>query len=129
MRKTKKGKLILNGVVLEKHEMKTVAFFTSSGFDIELIPPSNNPRTKSADFIMVGIEWEMKGTQGDSRHTLERHFKKARRQSKNVIFDLLYSKMDEEKAIKFLEKCFYQSRSCKKMIIITKSRKRLDYNK
>ena len=129
MKKTKKGKLILNGVVLEKHEMKTVAFFTSSGFDIELIPPSNNPRTKSADFIMVGIEWEMKGTQGGSRHTLERRFKKAKQQSRNIVVDLLYSKMDEDIAIRLLERYFRQSRSCRKMIILTKSRKRLDYDK
>ena len=129
MKKTKKGKLILNGVVLEKHEMKTVAFFTSSGFDIELIPPSNNQKTASADFLMNGTIWEMKSLQGNSRHTLERRFNKAKHQSQNIVIDIRYNKMDEEKAIRLLEKCFIQSRTCRKMIVLTKSRKRLDYSK
>ena len=48
------GKIIPNGVSLEKHENDTVIFFTNLGFNIELIPPSNTPKAKTPDFIMDG---------------------------------------------------------------------------
>jgi hypothetical protein len=36
----KKGKIIPNGVSLERHESETVVFFTELGYEVELIPPA-----------------------------------------------------------------------------------------
>ena len=41
----KKGKIIPNGVILEKHEYRTVLLFTEMGVDIELIPKSEKKRS------------------------------------------------------------------------------------
>ena len=38
MLRMKKGKIIPNGVILEKHEYKTILLFTEMGSDVELIP-------------------------------------------------------------------------------------------
>ena len=40
MPRMKKGKIIPNGVILEKHEYKTVLMFTEMGIDVELISKS-----------------------------------------------------------------------------------------
>lgn len=39
--KKSKGKIIPNGVILEKHEYKTILLFTEMGANVELIPKSN----------------------------------------------------------------------------------------
>ena len=40
-RKIRKGSLITNGVVLEVHETATIVLFLELGYDVELIPRSN----------------------------------------------------------------------------------------
>ena len=129
MRPKEKGKITPNGVSLEKHENETVVFFTELGYDIELIPPSNSPKSKTPDFIMGGIAWEMKSPQGKSKTSLEHIVKKASKQSENIIIDLSHSKMKEDTAIREVEKCFYQISSCRRLKIITKNHILLEYKK
>ena len=129
MRAKKKGKITPNGVSLEKHENETVVFFTELGCDVELIPPSNSPKAKTPDFMMGGIAWEMKSPHGKSKASLEHIFRKAARQSENIIIDLSHSKMREDSAIKEIERCFNQASSCRKLKIILKSRRLLEYKK
>ena len=125
----KKGKIIPNGVSLEKHESETVVFFTDLGYDIELIPPSNNPKTKTPDFLMNGVEWEMKSPHGKSKNTLEHIFKRAKRQSENIIIDLTHAKIAEDIAVKEIKRRFAQSKSCKRLKIITKDHRLLEFKK
>ena len=98
------GKIIPNGVSLEKHESDTAVFFTNLGFNVELIPPSNTPKSKSPDFIMNGKAWEMKSPQGKSRVTVEHAFKRAAKQSENIIIDLRRTKIPSNQSKISLEK-------------------------
>ena len=125
----KRGKIIPNGVSLEKHENDTVVFFTNLGYDVELIPPSNTPKAKTPDFMMNGKAWEMKSPQGKSSTSLEHIFKKATKQSMNVIIDLSHSKMNDKVAVKELTRYFYQTSSCRMLKIITKELKLLELKK
>lgn len=125
MKKT--GKIIPNGVSLEKHEYDTVLFLTTLGYDIELIPPSHIPNIRTPDFKMNGSKWEMKSPKGKSRSTLEHAFKVAVRQSPNVLFDLRRVQIPEEKAIDILSKLVKSSREIKKLLVVTKSDKLLQY--
>ncbi len=125
----KQGKIIPNGVSLEKHENKTVVFFTEMGYDVELIPPSNIPKTKTPDFIMNNIAWEMKSPQGKSKETLGHIFKRAKKQSENIIIDLTRIKLSEDIAIKEIKRRFAQTKSCKRLKIITKDHKLLEFKK
>ena len=129
MRPNKKGKITPNGVSLEKHENETIVFFTELGYDVELIPPSNSPKSKTPDFMMGGVAWEMKSPQGKSKISLEHIFKKATKQSENIIIDLSHSKIEERIAIKEIERRFSQTSSCRKLKVITKSHKLLEYKK
>jgi hypothetical protein len=123
----RQGKVILNGVVLKEHENATVAWLTLAGFDIELIPPS--PFSKKPDLLMSGLEWEMKSPKGSGRENLEHAFKAAVKQSDNIIFDLRRSKISERNALIKLEREFNLSKKAKKLIIITKAGKNIDFNK
>lgn len=124
-----KGKIIPNGVSLEKHEYDTILFLTTLGYDIELIPPTNTPKSKTPDFIMKGKAWEMKSPQGKSKTTIEHTFKKAVKQSENIVIDLVRTKMGERNAIKEAKRCFLQTKSCRRMIILTKRHKCLEFQK
>lgn len=125
----KKGTIKPNGVSLEKHEYDTILFLTTIGYDITLIPPSHIPNIKTPDFIMNKTKWEMKSPRGESRSTLEHAFQAAMKQSTNVVFDLRRTHMLDSKAIRILEQLYGYSRSVRRMIIITKRQKILEYKK
>ena len=129
MKNEEKGKIIPNGVSLEKHENEIVVFFTELGYDVELIPPSNSPKAKTPDFLMNGVAWEMKSPQGKSKTSLEHIIKKATKQSENIIIDLSHSKLQENDALKEIKKRFLQINSCRRLKIITKNRKLLEFKK
>ncbi|MCL2280307.1 hypothetical protein FWC31_00245 [Candidatus Saccharibacteria bacterium] len=121
--KNETGKIVPNGVRIEKHEYETVLFLTEQGFDVELIPPKNS---RSADLIMDGITWEMKCPRGSGERTIEKLFQKALHQSVNLIFDLRKIALHGEKARKQTVRQFELRRSVKRLIIITKTGKILD---
>lgn len=128
-RKKKGGKIIPNGVSLEKHELDTLLVFTELGCNVELVPVSLTPCTKSPDVIIGGKTWEMKSPIGHSKSTLEHCFKKAARQSENIIIDLRRTKLKQQNAISQLEYQFYHSKRIKCMKIVTKKAKILDFTK
>ena len=123
------GKITPNGVSLEKHENDTVVFFTNLGRDIELIQPSNTPKAKTPDFMMDGKAWEMKSPQGKSRVTVEHAFKRAAKQSENIIIDLRRTKIPTDQTKTALEKLFGSSRRVRNLKIITREQQLLDFKK
>ena len=123
------GKITPNGVSLEKHENDTVVFFTNLGYNIELLPPSNTPKAKTPDFMMDGKAWEMKSPQGKSRVTVEHAFKRAAKQSENIIIDLRRTKIPTDQAKTALEKLFGSSRRVRNLKVITREQQLLDFKK
>ena len=123
------GKITPNGVSLEKHESDTVVFFTNLGYNIELIPPSNTPKSKTPDFMMDGKAWEMKSPQGKSRVTVEHAFKRAAKQSENIIIDLRRTKIPTDQTKTALEKLFKTSRRVRNLKVITREQQLLDFKK
>ena len=117
----KKGKIIPNNVLLEKHEYATVLFLTNLGYNIELIPPSNILNAKTPDFAMNGLRWEMKSPKGKSRSTLEHAFQSAVKQSENIIFDLRRTDIPLKKSLAILTKLMITSKRAKKLSVITKT--------
>lgn len=124
-----KGKIIPNGVVLEKHEYKTILFFTEIGEDVELIPKSNKKGIRTADIVMDGLQWELKSPRGKGRWLLENTLKKANRQSPNIVIDLRRIKIHQDRCLQELEKQFYKSKGVKWLKVITKTKKIIDFKK
>lgn len=118
----KKGRIIPNGVTLEKHEFDTIVFLTTLGNDVELIPPKHIPNMLSPDIKMAGEVWEIKSPKGSSRSTLEHAFQHAVKQSPNIIFDLRRTDIPLEKSKHTLSKLMQTSKNAKRLAIITKDR-------
>lgn len=114
------GRIKPNGIVLTMHEYATITALTDDGNDVELLRPSLTKYTKTGDFIMLGLVWEMKSPIGKSRSTMEHIFKKAAHQAQNIVVDVRRTKIADKQAIRSLEKQFQVSRSVRNLWIITK---------
>lgn len=125
----KNGRIIPNGVSLERHEYNTILFLTSLGHDIELIPKSNQQGIHSPDIIFLNEKWEMKSPIGKGRWLLENTIQKASKQSSNIIIDLRCIKICQDKCVAEIEKQFYKMKLVKKIKVITKSQTIIDFVK
>ena len=125
----KKGKIIPNGVILEKHEYRMVLLFTEMGVDIELISKSEKKGVHAPDIVMNGLRWEIKSPKGEGKYLMQNTIQKAVKQSRNVIIDLRRAKRSQERCLQELEKEFGSSKNLQKLKVITKSRKILDFEK
>ncbi len=123
----KQGKIIANGVVLEKHEIATVVFLASKGFNIELIPPVLEKKTP--DIKMGRLSWEIKRPTANSKYTIQHAFKSALKQSPNIIFDLRSSKLHQRQAFNRLKHEFDLSKGVKRLKVILKSKRIVDFTK
>ena len=125
----KKGKIIPNGVILEKHEYRTILLFTEMGIDIELIPKSERKGVRAPDIVMNGLKWEIKSPKGEGKYLMQNTIQKAVKQSGNVIIDLRRVKRSQERCLQELKNEFDKSKSLQRLKIITKSNKILDFKK
>ena len=124
-----KGKITPNGVVLKTHENATAVFLTEQGFDVELIPTSNIEGVHTPDIKMDGLKWEMKAPLGEGNQLMENTIQRALKQSQNIIVDLRYTKRHQTKCLRELEKQFLNKKGIKRLKVITKSGKTLDFEK
>ncbi|MCL2484905.1 MAG: hypothetical protein FWF00_07135 [Endomicrobia bacterium] len=130
MNKTKHGETIVpKGAFPERHELNTAWFLNDIGKDVEFLVPADKNHIKTPDIKMEGIFWEIKAPKGNSKYTFQHAFKEALRQSQNIIFDLRRNSMPEDNCINKLKKEFSLSKSIKYLLIITKSKKLLDFKK
>ena len=125
----KKGKITPNGVVLKTHENATAVFLTEQGFDVELIPASNIEGVHTPDIKMDGLKWEIKAPLGEGNQLMENTIQRALRQSQNIIIDLRHTKRHQTKCLRELEKQFLNKKGIKRLKVITKSGKTLDFEK
>lgn len=129
MLRMKKGKIIPNGVVLKSHENATVVFLTELGFDVELIPKINIEGVHTPDVMINRTKWEMKAPIGEGNSLMKNTIQRAVKQSPNIIVDLRRTKRHQTKCLRELEKQFNNSRSVKRLLVITKTGKTLDFKR
>ena len=127
--KRKVGKVILNGTALEPHEKDTMLFLAQYGFDIEVIRPTNTPKTTNPDILMLGTIWEMKAPTTKNEDTIIKRFRKASGQAGRIVFDLRKTSGKSSDTQDLIIKLFKKSGRARRLIIITKTGKVLDFIK
>ena len=100
-------------VILARHYQTTVEF----------LMPIDDYKRKTADIVMLGVQWEIKSPIGASKSTIGNQFSVAKKQSRNIILDtrrtaLQYGEI-EKKAIIELKK----RPNTKRVILIDKFEK------
>ena len=96
---------------------------------MELIPVSNIEGVHTPDIKMDGLKWEMKAPLGEGNQLMENTIQRALRQSQNIIIDLRHTKRHQTKCLRELEKQFLNKKGIKRLKVITKSGKTLDFEK
>ena len=130
LRKTKHGCLILNGVRgLKAWELATAEYFVEHGETVEVLVPSLTANSKNADFLIWGIVWEAKSPVSTNRNTLTVMMNRAAKQSENIILDLRRQVGSEAQSLKLFRKLFAEKKRIKRLLIITKSGKLIEFNR
>lgn len=125
----KKGTIIPNGVVLKEHENATVVFLTELGYDVELIPKSNVEGVHTPDVKIGRIKWEMKSPKGEGGSLMKNTIQKALKQSCYIIIDLRRTKRHQAKCLRELKRQFDNSKSVRRIMVITKGGRVLEFQK
>jgi len=90
---------------------------------VEFLVPIDDYKRKSADIVMSGVAWEIKCPTGNSRATIGNQFRRANRQSKNIIIDTRRTKLMFDEIEKTVHQEMKKRPSIKKVIIIDKFEK------
>ena len=110
-----------------EEELKVAKYFANRGKDITFICPSSIPGQRRPDFIMDGLEWEVKCPAGKSKRTIENNIVNAEKQSGNIIIDLRRIKLSEKYCLSQIElNCKIRSR-VKRIMVITKNMQLIEY--
>lgn len=110
----------------EKHELETARFFAERGHDIEFIPPNYSPEVHTPDIIMDGVAWEIKCPKGKSKRTIENNFRKAAKQSRNIIIDLRRINLKENICITQIRRELQGRPYIKRLLIIKRNEELID---
>lgn len=90
---------------------------------VEFIIPTDDFKRKTADIAMLGVEWELKCPTGTSKGTIENQFRRASKQSKNIIIDTRRTTLEYErieKTVLFVMKTRPSMKNVNKIILIDK---------
>ena len=81
----------------EPHEIDT-AYILARHYQatVEFLIPVDDYKRKSADIVMLCVEWEIKCPHGASKSTIGNQLRFASKQSKNIIIDTRRTKLEYE---------------------------------
>ena len=127
--KNKIGVLNKNGVVPKPNEEFTFEYLTLFGFNVELIQPTSARKVKNPDVLIMGAVWEVKTPTSYKLNTIRNRFREASDQATKIIFDLRLIKNDTDKIERLLIGMFKGDGLVRRMIIIKKDGKVVDFVK
>jgi len=138
MAKKKRKKVNLGNVTIPSnhpnppslHEIN-VALILSRHYQttVEFIVPVDDYKRKSADIVMLDVEWEIKCPHGDSRSTISNQLRWATKQSRNIIIDTRYTKLEYNRIEKKVQLEVNRKSTIKKAILIDKFGKVVEIQK
>lgn len=122
MKNNKIGKIDISelNVPPEKHEYETAKYFAKRGYDLKFIGPHYIEGFKNPDFKMCGKVWETKSPIGNSLLTFIDNYKKAKKQSDHIIFDLRRLSLKSERICLKMLKGKVKSPNVKTLLVITR---------
>ena len=127
--KNRIGRISKNGVKPEPNEDNTFNYLALYGFDIELIKPTRTKKVKNPDVLIMGAVWEVKTPISSNKNTIKNRFREAADQASKVIFDLRNIRNGADEAEKQIIELFKGNGKVRRMIVIEKSGKLLDFIK
>ena len=97
--------------------------------DVEFIMPIDDFKRKTPDMRMNGVEWEIKTPKGTSKSTIYKQFRRAAKQANNIIIDTRHTKLKYSRIETSVKQEIDKRKSIKKVILINKSKKIVEFFK
>ena len=97
--------------------------------NVEFIIPVDDYKRKTADFEMLGVQWEIKSPVGASKSTIGTQFRRATMQSRNIVLDTRRTKLKYEVIEKQVALEAKQRTNINRIILINKSGKIVEIKK
>ena len=94
---------------------------------VEFLVPVDDYKRKTPDIVMLGTEWEIKSPTGNSKYTIQKQFRRASKQAKNIIIDTRRTKLKDDNIEKAIIIELKKRSNIKKVILINKKEKVLDF--
>ena len=108
----------------EQHEIDTARILAEHfSCDVEFLVPIDDYMRKTADILMLGVEWEIKCPTGAKRSTIGAQFRRASKQAKFIIIDTRRTKLPYDDIKKQVLIEMKNRSSIKKTILIDKLEK------
>jgi hypothetical protein len=120
------------GVFVDVHEKLTADFLASKlGYDVTFLVPIRRKRTKTPDIEMEGSAWEIKSPKGKSSRTIENNLRSALRQAPNIVLDLrrMDGRIPTARLLTEAERQFNLTKSMRRLIVITRQEKHIDFER
>ena len=138
MGKKKRKKVNLGQVIIpaghpnppEPHEVEA-AYILARHYQetVEFLIQVDDYKRKSADIVMLGVEWEIKCPHGASKSTIGNQFRFASKQSKNIILDTRRTKLEYESIENRMHIEIKKRPAIKRVILIDKLEKVIEIQK
>ena len=90
---------------------------------VQFLIPVDDFKRPTADIVMNGVGWELKCPEGSSKFTIQHQFRRASKQSKNIIIDTRRTKLDYETIVNRVQHELLKRPYIRKIILIDKSEK------
>jgi len=87
----------------------------------EFLIPIDDYKRKTADIVMLGVEWEIKSPTGNSKSTIGNQFHAASRQSKYIVIDTRRTSLEYDRIEKTVLLEMKKRIGIKKVILINKT--------
>jgi hypothetical protein len=120
------------GVFVDVHEKMAADFLaTNIEYDVTFLLPNRCKGAKTPDIEMNGLLWEIKSPLGKSPRTIENNLRLALRQSPNIILDLrrMDGRIPTNKILREVGHRFKDAKSIKRLIVITRQQKHIDFKR
>lgn len=120
------------GVFSARHEKITVDFLAENlGYDVAFLVPDRRKGARTPDIAMDGLLWEIKSPTGKSSRTIENNLRAALKQSPNIVMDLrrMDGRVPAKKLLGEVERQFTLAKSIKRIIVMTRQDRHIDFKR
>lgn len=101
----------------------SAAIIIADYFENDVIFIKRSPNSKTADFKIKGVVWELKSPIGNSKRTIQNNLRRADQQSTNIIIDLRRCKMHSSQSMNRIKFELSRANKISHLLVIQKNKK------
>lgn len=106
------------GACVTENESSVAKILVKTGYDVRFL---KTQLVKMPDIVFMGREWEIKTPIGKNSRTIENIMRRVLKQSVNIVLDLRYIGLADEKSLREIERQMGLMKRIKNVIVINRN--------